>query len=162
MCYFCQFLNKLNLLNCFKYQFDKSTKYKFYQICLELIYTNQIFPNFIQMPLLQIQISPNTHWHPQILGFWKFFQYLRIPNVTPWPQHSIWSIKMSLSSTVLIVRWSKVEFLVCINIFKPAHECTYNFNVIYIVACHSKLQFSVIITSCDRLCDPSSFFSSLH
>ena len=39
------------------------------------------------MPLLRIQISPNTPWNPQILGFWEFFQYLRTPNVTPWSLH---------------------------------------------------------------------------
>ena len=33
MCYFYPFSTKFNPLNCFKYQFNESTKYKFYQIC---------------------------------------------------------------------------------------------------------------------------------
>ena len=40
------------------------------------IFTNQIIPNFLQVSLIQIQISPNTPRDPQILGFSKFFGYL--------------------------------------------------------------------------------------
>ena len=45
------------------------------------ILTNQIIPNFLEVSLLQIQISPNTPRDPQILGFSKFYGYLVRPNL---------------------------------------------------------------------------------
>ena len=99
------------------------------------------------MPVLQIQILPNTPQNPQILGIWKFFQYLRIPNVKPWsPGTQMRYLSFLQSSGETNLRENLYTFVP--NCFIRPHnsiQLMYDLSVLFLVTLRNSNHHSLFI-----------------